>query len=38
MGGVEERERRRRANFIEKTTIRWIARDYTHRLRVVREA
>jgi len=38
MVGVEERERRRRAHFIEKKTIRWIAREYTHSRRVVREA
>ena len=38
MVGVEERERIRRAYFIEKKTIRWIAREYTHSRRVVREA
>ena len=35
---VEERERIRRAYFIEKKTIRWIAREYRHSRMVVREA
>ncbi|MBI5116669.1 IS21 family transposase [Candidatus Poribacteria bacterium] len=35
---VEERERIRRAYFIEKKTIRWIAREYGHSRRVVRQA
>jgi hypothetical protein len=38
MVGVEGRERIRRAYFIEKKTIRWIARECNHSLRVVREA
>lgn len=35
---VDERERMRRAYFIEKKTIRWIAREYRHSRRVVRQA
>ncbi|MBI5197071.1 MAG: IS21 family transposase [Nitrospirae bacterium] len=35
---VEERERIRRAHLIEKKTIRWIAREYGHSRRVVRQA
>lgn len=38
MVGVEERERIRRAHFIEKKTIRRIARELGHSRRVVREA
>lgn len=38
MVGVEERGRIRRAYFIEKKSIRRIAREYRHNRRVMREA